>query len=109
MVTQRAEARVYRAIADPTRRAILDLLRDGRRSAGDVAAQFAVSRPAISRHLRVLHRAALVEETRESQTRWYALTAAPLAGVDRWLTGYRVHWAARLHDLKRFVEEGESR
>lgn len=100
---------VYRAIADPTRRAILDLLRDGRRSAGDVAAQFPVSRPAISRHLRVLHRASLVRETRESQTRWYALDAAPLAAVDHWLAAYRVQWAARLHDLKRYVEDQESR
>lgn len=108
-VTSRASP-VFAAVADPTRRAILDLLRAGERSAGALAAQFPVSRPAVSRHLRVLHRAGLLRESRKAQSRIYAINAAPLAQIDRWLNGYRVFWGARLHDLKRHVErEGPER
>ena len=107
MVTQGFGARttnVFGAVADPTRRAILDLLRSRERTAGELADQFRSSRPAISRHLRVLRGAGLVRESREAQSRIYALNAAPLAEVDRWLSRYRVFWGARLRDLKRFVE-----
>ena len=96
---------VFGAVADPTRRAILDLLAGGARSAGELAEQFPVSRPAVSRHVRVLRRAGLVVESREAQLRIYALNAAPLDEIDAWLARYRVFWGARLHDLKRFVEE----
>ncbi len=103
------DSRVFKAIADPTRRAILDLLRGQPRSANEVAGHFPISRPAVSRHLRVLHRASLVRETRQAQTRWYALAPEPLRAVDRWLGDYRVFWGARLHDLKRFVEQEQDR
>jgi DNA-binding transcriptional ArsR family regulator len=95
---------VFGAIADATRRDILDLLRRRDLSAGDLAGHFPISRPAISRHLRILRQAGLVRETRQAQTRIYALDPRPLAEVDRWLSRYRAFWGARLHDLKRHVE-----
>lgn len=94
----------FAAIAHPTRRAILDLLRRSERGAGELAGRFPVSRPAIARHVRVLRRAGLVRERREAQARIYALEPAALAEVDRWLAPYRLFWAARLGDLKRIVE-----
>jgi DNA-binding transcriptional ArsR family regulator len=103
-VSQRDSA-VFGAVADPTRRAILDLLRAGELSAGEVAGRFPISRPAVSRHIRVLHKAGLLRETRQAQSRRYSLNPSPLQQVDQWLNGYRVFWAARLHDLKRHVEE----
>lgn len=104
MVTQASDAAVYHAIADPTRRAILDAIRHTERSAGEIADLFPVSRPAISRHLRVLREAGLVRERREAQSRRYSLDPAPLREVDQWITHYRVFWTARLHDLKRVAE-----
>jgi DNA-binding transcriptional ArsR family regulator len=111
MVTQAAAAEnVFAAVSDGTRRAILDLLRRNEEMpAGAIASRFPVSRPAISRHLRVLREAGLVAEQRVAQERRYSLVPAPLSQIDRWLAAYRVHWAARLHDLKRYVERGERR
>ena len=96
---------IFQALADPTRRQILDLLRTAERSAGEVAEQFPVSRPAISRHLRVLREAGLVERRKDAQSRLYRLAPEALREVDRWLDRYRVFWTARMHDLKRYVEE----
>lgn len=96
---------VFDALADPTRRAILDLLAVQERTAGDVADRFDVSRPAISRHLKVLLDAGLVERRTEAQWRIYSLNPEALKEVDRWMVKYRTFWAARMHDLKRFVEE----
>lgn len=93
------------AVADPTRRAVLDLLRGGSRPAGEIARAFPVSRPAISRHLRQLRRAGLVREHRRGRHRFYQLDAAPLRAVDRWLEHYRVFWEGKLGALKSFVEE----
>lgn len=104
MVTYDREA-IFHALADPTRREILDLLRTAERSAGEVADQFPVSRPAISKHLRVLRQAGLVRRRKEAQARIYRLAPEALREVDRWLDRYRVFWAARMHDLKRYVEE----
>lgn len=95
---------VFRALSDPTRRAILDSLRVGRQPVGVIAGRFPVSRPAISRHLRVLRRSRLVVEERRGRSRLYALNAEPLRDVDRWLEEYRQFWTARLAGLKRFVE-----
>jgi len=97
---------VFDALADPTRRAILDLLAREERTSGDVADRFDVSRPAISKHLRVLRDAGLVERRTEAQWRIYRLNPEALKEVDRWMAKYRTFWAARMHDLKRFVEEG---
>src|SRR5271170_6926909 len=83
----------FGAIADPTRRAILDLLRTGERTAGDLAGQFAVSRPAVSRHVRILKRAGLIKERRELRSRVYSVDGRLLAEVDAWLAPYRVSWS----------------
>lgn len=104
MVTYDRSA-IFHALADPTRREILDLLRSEERSAGDVADRFPISRPAISRHLRVLREAGLVARRKEAQLRLYRLAPEALREVDRWLESYRVFWTARMHDLKRYLEE----
>lgn len=104
MVTQSQPGAVFAAIADPTRRAILDLLRHRELRAGDLARHFPVSRPAIARHIGVLRRAGLLHERRQAQARLYSLDATALAGVDRWLAPYRLFWSARLSDLKRAIE-----
>jgi DNA-binding transcriptional ArsR family regulator len=94
----------FSALADPTRRAVLDLLRAGVRPAGEIARSFTVSRPAISKHLRILRRAHLVEERREGRHRLYQLNPKPLKSVDSWLEQYRSFWTASLENLKSFVE-----
>ena len=104
-VTYSREA-AFSALADPTRRAVLDLLRAGTRPAGEIARAFPVSRPAISKHLRILRRAHLVEERREGRHRLYQLNPEPLKAVDTWLEQYRSFWSANLASLKSFVEAG---
>ena len=98
---------VFSALADPTRRAVLDLLRQGNLPAGQVARGFSVSRPAISKHLRLLRRAHLVTETRLSRQRVYSLNVAPLKTVDAWLNQYRIFWQSSLTSLKSVVESGQ--
>ena len=102
-VTYSAET-TFQALADPTRRAVLDLLRQGRQPAGHIARAFPVSRPAISKHLRLLRRAHLVEEHREGRHRLYQLNPEPLKAVDHWLESYRAFWSMSLANLKAFVE-----
>ena len=102
-VTYSPEA-TFSALADPTRRAVLDLLRKGSQPAGRIAQAFPVSRPAISRHLRLLRRAHLVQEHRQGRHRFYHLNPAPLQAVDSWLEQYRAFWSASLTNLKAFVE-----
>src|SRR5262245_1303543 len=101
----RATADVFRAIADPTRRAILDRLRAGPAPVNELAADFAQSRPAISKHLRVLREARLVSERRSGRERLYQLRPAPLQTVGGWIEGYRSFWQQSLNDLKRYLEE----
>jgi len=103
MVTYSAET-TFGALADPTRRAVLDLLRKGRQPAGQIAQAFPISRPAISKHLRLLRRAHLVNEQREGRNRFYQLNPEPLRAVDSWLEQYRTFWSASLANLKAFVE-----
>jgi DNA-binding transcriptional ArsR family regulator len=103
MVTNSAVA-AFSALADPTRRAVLDLLRRGSLPAGRIAQAFPVSRPAISKHLRLLRRAHLVRERREGRRRLYQLNPEPLKAVDLWLNQYRIFWQMNLADLKAFVE-----
>lgn len=94
----------FQALADPTRRAVLDLLRRGSQPAGQIANAFPVSRPAISKHLRLLRRAHLVREHREGRHRVYQLNPEPLRAVDSWIEQYRVFWSNSLNNLKAFVE-----
>lgn len=95
---------VYRAIADPTRRAILDRLRAGAAPVNALASDFSQSRPAISRHLRVLRSARLVRERRHGRERRYSLEPEPLRDVARWIEEYRVFWQTSLTNLKNHLE-----
>jgi len=95
---------VFEAVADPTRREILAMLRGRELAAGDVAEAFDVSRPAISRHLRVLRECGLVAWRGDGQRRIYRLRAAPLRDVQAWLDDYREFWADRLDALEAHVE-----
>ena len=95
---------VFFALSDPTRRGLLDRLRGTEETAGALADGFDVTRPAVSRHLRILREAQLVEERRRGRERVYTLTPAKLAIATQWLDEYRVFWSARLRDLKDLVE-----
>lgn len=107
-VTYSAET-TFHALADPTRRAVLDLLRRGAQPAGHIAEAFPISRPAISKHLRQLRRARLVVEHRSGRHRLYQLNAEPLKAVDSWIDQYRNFWQANLANLKAFVEQEYAR
>jgi DNA-binding transcriptional ArsR family regulator len=96
---------VFQALADPTRRAILAMLRQGSQPVGSIARDFPISRPAISKHLRILREAELVSEIKVGRNRLYELNAGPLRNVDDWLAHYRHMWQHQLRNLKRFVEE----
>jgi len=95
----------YTALAEPHRRQILDLLRDSERSVNDLVARLKISQPGVSKHLRVLREAGLVEVRPEGRRRWYGLRPQPLAEVDEWLEPYREHWSRRLNALERHLEE----
>lgn len=87
------------ALADPTRRTIVELLAAGERSAGEIAAQFETSRPGVSRHLRVLREQGLVRAREEGRLRLYSLEPGPLEELDEWLARYRSFWTNRLDAL----------
>jgi DNA-binding transcriptional ArsR family regulator len=97
---------VLRAVADESRRTILDALSRGPRTAGDLAALLPIARPGVSRHLRVLREAGLVEVRREAQRRVYSIRLEPLADVDQWLSRYRALWEHRLDALHTEVARG---
>jgi DNA-binding transcriptional ArsR family regulator len=94
------------ALADGTRRRIVELLAERDRTVGELAAQFPVSRPAVSRHLRVLRETGLVRARIDGQHRVYALDAGPLAELDGWLSRYRVFWDRRLDALDAEIGRG---
>ncbi len=94
------------ALADPTRRALVALLADGELAAGELAERFPVSRPAISRHLRVLREAGLVRSRSDGKRRLYALDPRPLREIDAWLAPYRDLWAQRLDALDTEIARG---
>jgi DNA-binding transcriptional ArsR family regulator len=96
---------VFRAIADPTRREILGLLRGRQQTVGEIAENFSMSRPAISKHLRLLRSAGLVVSRRQGTASRCSLNAKPLRAVDDWLSNYEIFWAETLHDLKSYVEK----
>lgn len=96
---------VFRAIADPTRREILGLMRGGERTVGEVAANFRMSRPAVSKHLRLLRSAGLVVMRKEGTWRRCGLNAEPLRQVNDWLEDYRTFWSETLQSLKNYIEE----
>lgn len=95
----------YAALAEPSRRQILDFLRDGERSVNDLVGRLKLSQPGVSKHLKVLRDAGLVEVRPQGRQRWYGLRAEPLAEVDQWLAPYRAYWSGRLDALERHLEE----
>jgi DNA-binding transcriptional ArsR family regulator len=93
--------RVTAAVSDPTRRAILDRLVAGPARAGDLAAPFAISQPAVSRHLRVLEEAGLIVRTRAGREHVLALAARPLRELQRWTATYERFWTEKVDRLER--------
>lgn len=98
---------VFRAIADPTRREILNLLRGGTKTVGEIARDFPMSRPAISKHLRSLRSAGLVVTRRDGRASFCSLNGRPLRAIDEWLRDYEAFWSETMQNLKRFVEKNQ--
>ena len=98
---------VLRALADESRRTIVEALTRGPATAGELAQLLPIARPGTSRHLRVLREAGLVDVRQEAQQRIYALRPEPLAEVDEWLSRYRVLWEQRLDALHTEVARGK--
>jgi len=98
---------VLRALADPSRRTMLDTLAGGPATAGKLAALLPIARPGVSRHLRVLREAGLVVARREAQRRVYSLRPQPLSELDEWLGRYRALWNQRLDALHTEVARGK--
>jgi DNA-binding transcriptional ArsR family regulator len=107
LVHSSAMEAVLRALADESRRTVLEALTRGPASAGELAALLPIARPGVSRHLRVLREAGLVEVRREAQRRIYGLRPEPLAEVDEWLGQYRALWQQRLDALHTEVARGK--
>jgi DNA-binding transcriptional ArsR family regulator len=104
MTPDRLDA-TFAALADPTRRAILARLAAGPASVGELAGPFAMSQPAISKHLKVLERAGLISRARAAQRRPCRLEAAPLAEATEWLEGYRQYWEVRFQALDGLLDQ----
>jgi DNA-binding transcriptional ArsR family regulator len=94
----------FEVLAEPSRRRILDLLREGERPVNDLVEPLALRQPSVSKHRRVLKEAGLVEVRAEAQRRLYRLRPEPLADVDAWLAPYRRMWADRLDALQRHLD-----
>jgi DNA-binding transcriptional ArsR family regulator len=107
MANVMASSDVFRAVADPTRRAVLELLREAELSATELAEPFRISQPAISQHLRVLRDAGLVRVEKVGRQRRYALNPEPLREIDDWIGHYRRFWARRLERLGKVLDEME--
>ncbi|NUR24407.1 MAG: winged helix-turn-helix transcriptional regulator [Catenulispora sp.] len=97
---------VLQALADPSRRTVLEILRDHPATAGELAEALPIARPGVSRHLRVLRQAGLVEVRQQAQRRIYTLRPQALAEVDEWLGPYRELWENRLSALHTEVDRG---
>jgi DNA-binding transcriptional ArsR family regulator len=98
-------AAAFEVLAEPNRRRILDLLGAGERPVSDLVADLAISQPAVSKHLRVLREAGLVDVRTDAQRRMYRVRTDPLRAIDEWLEPYRQLWAVRLDDLERHLDE----
>lgn len=104
-----ASTDIFVAIADPTRRAILDRLQRGERSVSHLAEPFSMSLPAISQHLQVLCEAGLVTQRRVGRQRLYRLNSEPLKQVSNWVARYEPFWEDKLNALDRYLDEKGSR
>jgi DNA-binding transcriptional ArsR family regulator len=102
-------ATAFELVAQPTRRQILDLLRERARPVGELVTLLGLSQPGVSKHLRALREAGLVRVRRDGQRRWYELEAAPLEELDEWLEPYRRHWEDRLDRLERHLDMGREK
>jgi DNA-binding transcriptional ArsR family regulator len=101
-------ATTFDVLAEPTRRRILDLLRERARPVGELVELVGLSQPGVSKHLRVLREAGLVGVRQDAQRRWYELRVEPLSEIDAWLEPYRQLWAGRLDALEHHLnEDGE--
>ena len=100
---------VFAALGDPTRRRVLDLLSHGSLPVKRIAVPFAMTRPAVSQHLRILHEAGLVDARRAGRERLYSLRAAPLREVYDWICHYERFWRTRLKTLGRYLDREEAR
>jgi DNA-binding transcriptional ArsR family regulator len=94
----------FEVLAEPNRRRILDLLRDSERPVSELVSQLQVSQPAVSKHLRVLREAGLVQVRGDAQRRLYSVRPEPLRAIDEWLAPYRALWAKSLDDLERHLD-----
>jgi len=99
----------FAALADPTRRAILAQLASGQASVTELAEPFAMSLPAVSKHLKVLERAGLIARARDAQWRPSRLEAAPLRDASGWLEGYRRHWEQSFDRLDEYLREAQKK
>ncbi len=95
----------FDAVAEPNRRVLLDELRAGPRTVGELVEAVGLSQPAVSKHLRILREAELVTVRPDGQRRWYEVNAAPLRDLEAWLEPYRALWSQRLDDLERHLDE----
>ena len=98
---------MLQALADPSRRIVLDILRDHPASAGELAEALPIARPGVSRHLRVLREAGLVDVRQEAQRRIYSLRTEPLVELDAWLDDYRAVWENRMAALHTEIARGK--
>src|SRR6266513_4723410 len=98
---------MFEVLAEPHRRRILDLLREREQAVGDLVSALGISQPGVSKHLRVLREAGLVEVRIDAQRRWYRVRAEPLAEVDAWLAPYRRFWTERLDALERHLDDDD--
>ena len=96
---------MFEVIAEPRRRQILDLLRERERPVGELVAELGLSQPGVSKHLRVLRDAGLVDVTADAQRRLYRIRPEPLQEIDEWLQPYRVAWRDRLDALERHLDD----
>lgn len=94
----------FEVLAEPRRRQILDLLRAGERPVGELVERLAITQPGVSKHLKVLRDAGLVEVRQDAQRRWYRLRPEPLVEVDAWLAPYRQFWDSHLDALERRID-----
>jgi DNA-binding transcriptional ArsR family regulator len=99
----------FQVLGEPTRRRILDLLREDERPVGELVTKLRISQPGVSKHLRVLREAGLVDVRHDAQRRVYRVRPEPLAEIDRWLEPYRRLWASRLDALERHLDNTEDR
>src|SRR3954466_4001716 len=98
---------MFEVLAEPNRRRLLDLLREKEHAVGDLVAALGISQPAVSKHLRLLREAGLVEVRADAQRRLYRLQPEPLADIDAWLAPYRALWTASLDRLGQHLDRAD--